>query len=232
MHTWTDQGIILHVRPLGERTLLVHLLTEDHGLIIGAVRRTKRSVSLGLETHIAFQSRIQDHMGRLSFEPIVDHVSPVLFQPVALSSLRIMLSFLKISLPESHAYPHIYRALRLWVQHMHHQTLRHHLLFEIRLLQYLGFGLDLSKCVLGGNPDTLCWVSPKSGKAVSAEKGAAYADALLPLPSFLLSGKDGTKNDIVNGLRLSAYFLEKHFAEVPFYTQWATQRMLLETYLS
>ncbi|NEU35624.1 DNA repair protein RecO, partial [bacterium LRH843] len=57
--------------------------------------------------------------------------------------------------------------------------------FELRLLQELGFGLDLSECAATGAHDHLIYVSPKSGRAVSADAGKPYHDKLLPLPYFL-----------------------------------------------
>jgi len=56
----------------------------------------------------------------------------------------------------------------------------------------------------------LCYVSPRSGRAVSAEAGAPYHDKLLPLPAFL-AGDDAppTGADVCDGLRLTGYFLDK-----------------------
>src|SRR5262249_44752849 len=62
--------------------------------------------------------------------------------------------------------------------------------YELLLLSELGFGLDLASCAATGAVEDLAWVSPKSGQAVSRAAGAPYADRLLPLPRFLLSGGD------------------------------------------
>jgi len=63
--------------------------------------------------------------------------------------------------------------------------------FEAGLLQELGFGLDLSKCAATGSTDDLIYVSPRTGRAVSRDAGAAYADRLLKLPPFLLASQSG-----------------------------------------
>src|SRR5262249_60934009 len=63
--------------------------------------------------------------------------------------------------------------------------------FEAGLLADLGFGLDLSKCAVTGSADDLVWVSPRTGRAVSAGAGAPYKDRLLALPPFLLSAQGG-----------------------------------------
>ena len=87
-------------------------------------------------------------------------------------------------------------------------------MWEIALLRELGFGLDFSRCAGGGGPDTLCYISPKSGHAVSAEAGAPYQDKLLPLPSFLKPARDEiTDAEILKGIEMTGYFLE-HWAFV------------------
>ena len=57
--------------------------------------------------------------------------------------------------------------------------------FEAQILAECGFQLDLSCCAVTGVTDDLVYVSPKSGRAVSAEAGAPWRDRLLPLPPFL-----------------------------------------------
>ena len=51
--------------------------------------------------------------------------------------------------------------------------------WELALLAELGFGLDLSACVATGSVEDLAYVSPRSGRAVSREAAAPYADKLL-----------------------------------------------------
>ena len=79
----------------------------------------------------------------------------------------------------------------------------------------MGFGLDLTECAATGSNDRLIYVSPRSGRAVSASAGEPYRDRLLPLPGFLLGGAHNrggasgvTGRDVVDALRLTGYFLE------------------------
>lgn len=84
--------------------------------------------------------------------------------------------------------------------------------WELALLAELGFGLDLEECAATGSNDALIYVSPRSGRAVSASAGEPYRDRLLPLPAFLLKGRRSggvTETDVINGLKLSRYFLEQ-----------------------
>jgi DNA repair protein RecO (recombination protein O) len=92
--------------------------------------------------------------------------------------------------------------------------------FELMLLEDLGFGLDLTQCAVTGGQDNLCFVSPKTGRAVSAGAAEPYRDRLLKLPRFL-TPEDGTAppNDLVDGFALTGFFLARvaleHGAAVP-----------------
>ena len=81
--------------------------------------------------------------------------------------------------------------------------------FEAGLLADLGFGLDLTRCAVTGEVDDLVWVSPRTGRAVSAAAGEPYRDRLLALPPFMLSAQGRLRpGDIAAGLALTGHFLE------------------------
>ena len=85
---------------------------------------------------------------------------------------------------------------------------------EMAVLSELGFGLDLSKCAATGARDGLVYVSPKSGKAVSAAAGEPFRDRLFGLPAFLREGGAAAPaGDIIEGLKLAAFFLDRHLFE-------------------
>ena len=82
--------------------------------------------------------------------------------------------------------------------------------WELGLLRELGFGLDLSSCAATGVVEDLAYVSPRSAQAVSRDSGAPYRDKLLPLPAFLHGDTEASASDILDGLRLTGYFLDRH----------------------
>ncbi len=83
--------------------------------------------------------------------------------------------------------------------------------WELGLLGEIGFGLDLSQCAATGGNDRLVYVSPKSGRAVSAGAGEPYKDKLLALPGFLLPGGGApTTDEVADGFRLTGYLLGRH----------------------
>jgi recombinational DNA repair protein (RecF pathway) len=61
--------------------------------------------------------------------------------------------------------------------------------WEAGLLEALGFGLDLSRCAATGRVDDLIYVSPKSGRAVSARR-RGLSRALVRAAAFLLGSQN------------------------------------------
>jgi len=84
--------------------------------------------------------------------------------------------------------------------------------WELKLLSCIGFGLDLEKCAVTGTTENLCYISPKSGKAVCKDIGVKYHSKLLQFPSIFSSvncDQSFSKTDLVTGLNLTGFFIEK-----------------------
>ena len=221
---WSDTGIVLSARRHGENAAVVSLLTEHHGRHAGLVhgargRRARGLYQPGNTLAARWQARLAEHLGRYTCELVRARASLLLDDPPRLAALAAVCALVEASLPERHPYPQIYvatgrlldtlEASERWAEAVVH--------WELALLAELGFGLDLSACVATGAVDDLAYVSPRSGRAVSREAAAPYAEKLLSLPPFLARPEDDaavTATDIVAGLRLTGWFFEKHvFAE-------------------
>jgi DNA repair protein RecO (recombination protein O) len=79
------------------------------------------------------------------------------------------------------------------------------------ILESLGYGIDFSCCIVTNSRVNLAFVSPKSAHAVSMEAGEKYSHKLLKLPNFLLeeASKNIEDNQLIDGLKLSGFFLKK-----------------------
>jgi DNA repair protein RecO (recombination protein O) len=115
-------------------------------------------------------------------------------------------------LPEREPHPRLYEAMRVVLEAIGDDGLWPALLvrWELGLLDELGFGLDLTSCAATGSRDQLTHVSPRSGKAVSAPAAEPYRDRLFRLPAFLREGGAARPADVIDGLRLMSFFLERH----------------------
>jgi DNA repair protein RecO (recombination protein O) len=138
----------------------------------------------------------------------------IMEEPFRLAGLATLTGLAQL-LPEREPHPRVYEALRVVLDAISDDGVWPALLarWELGLLDELGFGLDLSKCAATGAREDLAYVSPRSGKAVSAAAGEPFRDRLFPLPAFLTEGGQASARDMIDGLRLAAWFLDRHVFE-------------------
>tara|TARA_B100000459_G_C8569711_1_gene198028 strand:+ start:171 stop:875 length:705 start_codon:yes stop_codon:yes gene_type:complete len=213
---WRDEGIVLSLRKHGESAVIVHLLTQHHGRHAGLVRggnstKMRGVLQQGNELSVKWHARLEDHLGSFAIELQEGHAARVLSDPGRLSSLLSACALADLCLPEREPHPDIFatfQALLLALPDVAWDAA--YVAWELSLLAELGFGLDLSTCAASGATTNLIYVSPKSGRAVSAAAGEDYKDKLLPLPQFLVGKEEVGPRDIADGLRLTGYFLDRH----------------------
>lgn len=86
--------------------------------------------------------------------------------------------------------------------------------FEMKMLEDLGFGLELDECAATGTAADLIYVSPKTGRAVSRGTGEAFRDRLRPLPVFLVDGGTApSAAEVADAFRLTGCFLARRVFE-------------------
>lgn len=213
---WSDEGIVLHVRPHGESSAILELLTRDHGRHMGLVRgggskRMRGVLQPGNTLSVTWRARLQEHLGSYTAEPLTQRVATVLADRKALAGLTSSAALASAVLPEREAHPRVYDGLTILLDALDAPETWPAVLvrWELGLLEDLGFGLDLASCALTGETQNLAYVSPRSGRAVTAEAAGTYKERLLRLPPFLTGGAQASAEDVQDGLRLTGFFLEK-----------------------
>lgn len=217
MERWQDNGIVIAVRAHGEGGAVATLLTETHGRHAGYVygghtsTRLRAALQPGASVHVDWQARTEGQLGSFTIDDARGADPAALEDPAALLALQSVCVLLERALPEREPHPGLYAATgallellggdrAVWCASL--------VLWELSLLRELGFGLDLSKCVVTGTTSGLAYVSPKSGGAVCVDGAGEYRDRLLRLPSFL-RGEGGLEMpDLADGLALSGHFIE------------------------
>lgn len=214
MEEWSDQGIVLSARAHGEGGAVLSVMTEHHGRHNGYVHGAKSSRLRGLTEpgtllDLTWKARLSDQLGTLGFEHGVNRAGHLLGDPLKLCALLSACSLCDRALPEREVHPGLFHGMKALIESMSSDVwAAAYVLWEIALLKELGFGLDLTRCVAGGDNTTLTHVSPKSGCAVSAAQAEPYKDKLLVLPGFLIGrGMEGGDQAILDGLRLTGHFL-------------------------
>lgn len=215
---WSDDAIVLSVRPHGETSAIAELLTHGHGRHLGLVRggasrRVKPVLQPGNLLHVTWRARLNDHLGNLTVELSRARAGDMLESREALIGLNAFCAVVGAAMPEREAHPQVFDAGNILLDAMQEDGVGHwgalFVRFEAGLLEALGFGLDLTRCAATGTVDNLAYVSPRSGRAVSRDAGAPYKERLFQLPGFLLATQNATPDarDVADGLRLTGHFL-------------------------
>ncbi len=213
---WTDEAIVLGIRKHGETSAIATLFTRDHGRHFGIVhggagRRARGIYQPGNLLNARWRARLNEHLGSWTSETNRSFVGDVLDDPLRLAGLSSACAVADASLPEREPHQRAYLGFVGFLESLATPDWpRAYACWERDLLAELGYGLDLRSCVVTGATTELCYVSPKSGRAVSAAAGEAYADRLLPLPAFLIAEAPWDADAIQGALSLTGYFLARH----------------------
>jgi len=214
---WSDEGYVLSVRRHGEAAAIVNLLTREHGRHAGLVRggagrRLRGVLQPGNLVAAEWRGRLAEHLGSYTVEGMRDHAAGLLSDGNRLAGLTAAAAVTEAALPEREAHLAVHDGFAALLAALAETPnwAAIYVRFELGLLAELGFGLDLSHCAATGSTEDLAYVSPRSARAVSREAAAPYKEKLLPLPAFLLpeAGENLARQDILDGLKLTGYFLQ------------------------
>lgn len=216
---WREEGALLAVRRHGESAAIIEVFTETHGRHAGVVRggasrKLTQSLQPGAQFDLTWKARLEEHIGTFTVEPVKSRAAAAMSGRLPLAGLNAVTALLAFALPERAAYPALYRRTVALLDMIGTDPLwpAAYLLWERALLDEMGFGLDLSSCAVTGAVDALAYVSPKTGRAVSAAGAGEWADRLLPLPPALLGVGEGAPDEVRAGLRTTGHFLETRLA--------------------
>lgn len=212
------EAILLSIRGHGEHGAIVRALTESEGVQPGYVRggrsRALRPVLQPANLILGeWRARTEEQLAGLTVE-LLHSRAPMFGEPLPAAALAWVTALTAATLPEGLPYPRLHGALggvldaieaapaaRGWAVAL--------VRYELLLLAELGFGLDLERCAATGSSESLAYVSPKSGIAVSRAGAIGYESRLLALPPFLTEGGAADWEDILAGLRLTGHFLAR-----------------------
>ncbi len=212
---WSDEGVVLSVRPHGESAAVLELFTRRHGRHLGLVhggrsRKLRPILQTGNHVDAGWKARLADNLGHFTVELRRGFAALLMDDAAALTALTSMAELTRL-LPERDPHPNLFEVTQFVLGFLDDRSVWPALVvrWELALLDELGFSLDLTSCAATGQSTDLVYVSPKSGRAVSSEAGEPYKDRLLNLPMFLRGGASGpvSTDDVLAGLALSGHFL-------------------------
>lgn len=220
MPDWSDAAIVLTVGKQSERNAVVTFFTRTHGKTAGLCKGAFSKANTGVfETgnllQIRKSARLDEHLGVVRAELMTGYAADAMSDPDRLAALSSACALLTLT-PDGEAdEPLFTKTVSLLTLLPFDGFLEAYARWELFFLKSAGFGPDLSRCAVTGQTEGLAYVSPKTGRAVTAEAAGAWKDRLLPLPAFLLSETRTAENaeEIKKALRLTGFFLENSLAK-------------------
>jgi len=224
---FSDTGIIISQKNYSENSIILKLFTKQHGVFRGFVnsyksKKTQAIFQVGNLISFEWRSRIEEGLGQFHYLDLIkSYGSRIIFDKLKLSCLSSLFSIIDSCFIEREEHEELFDAALEFLKKISDESsdkkdyLADYIKLELNILKSLGYGIDLSSCVVTESYENLTYVSPKSARAVSFEAGKPYADKLLKLPSFLIAQNDNIESShLSEGLKLSGFFLEKFiFAE-------------------
>ena len=218
--------MILSVRPHGEQSALVTILTREYGRRAGLVRggqsKSLRGVlQPGNAVTVEWRARLESHLGALKAEMASPNASVLMQDPLRLAGLASICSVIEGCVPEREPCPDVFNATRALVGLMTGDAIdvawiAGYIRWELAMLGVAGYALDLERCAVTGDRKGLAYVSPRTGAAVTLSGAGAHAPKLLVLPLFLggteqpvgTVGEKTVEQDLLDGMELTRHFLE------------------------
>ena len=218
---WTDEGIVLSVRPHGETAAVAEFFTRAHGRHLGLVHggrsRLKRPLlQPGNLLAVKWRARLAEQLGMVEIELKEPYAAKVFDSRLGLAGLECLTTLAR-QLPERDPHPNLFEVTLFVLGYLEDNDIWPALYarWELALLGELGFGLDLSACAVTGDTEDLAYVSPRTGRAVSLAAGEPYRDKLLRLPALFtkVGVKGANRVEVGDALRLTGHFLMRDVLE-------------------
>lgn len=214
------------MKPLGESSAIIEVFLPNHGRHMGVVRgggsrKMAASLQPGNQLGLTWRARLSEHLGTFNIEPLRSR-SEIMTHPLALAAFSSICALLHIALPERDPHPELYHKTIRLVDKMAEDVSPDHWLFlyplwEVFLLEEIGFGLDLMSCAITGTKDDLGYISPRTGRAVNKNAAGEWAEKLFPFSTALLAQttppyQKRSHDEISTALSITGHFLEREIS--------------------
>ena len=188
--TLESNGILIALRPFGERDSVARIFTSDFGVLCGMMRGAqiarKNKPLVGQFGAVAWNARLDSQLGAFHWDAEKNLAATLMMSAETLAYMNSAFALVAALLPEREQYRALYdETLDLLHGLTGASPYDVYLRWEISLLRELGYALNLNACSGCGTHDNLEYLSPRTGRAVCANCGAPYAERLYKLPMNL-----------------------------------------------
>lgn len=214
-----DEGYVLSAKKYGEKSLIVTILSKNQGKIIGFVsdgfsKKNRGLFQAGNKLFFEASARLEENMRRLFRLELIEPNAVTMMTDVKKLELMtaVVPMFIRLLNENEEVLPLYEIISKFFKAENLKEMLIFYAFFEFYALEYLGIGLSLDCCAVTGQTEGLCYVSPKTGKAVCKEVGEPYHDRLFKYPHFIVdNNQTPSYAEIFNVLKMTEFFLYEHF---------------------
>lgn len=220
---WNDIGVVLSSRRYGDAKAIVDVITQEHGIVNGLHDINRKSIHVmqsGNIVEVDWNCRKEGSFGYMKCHLVKSPLDYPCYEQdkllAVLSLATLSGNLVPCSLPDNCLFMKIYDFMNKIDSLTQNDWMWKYVDNELALLKYAGFALDLSKCTVSGAVAGLRYISPKTGKAVTALVGESYAGKLFNMPQCLYNVFNGITNevidciDFINSLKILGYFLQRN----------------------
>lgn len=209
---WTSESIVIKQQPFNDEKSLCWVFSAVNGLHKGLLSINKKSriqIQVGSIITATWKARLPEHLGNYYCELLRPLSMSIINDKLKLSSVISICDILCLCLPEKTPEEKLYDSLIGYLLSLKENKdwVIDYLKLELLILQEIGYGLSLDRCVVTGSKEDLHYVSPKTGMAASKQAGEAYHDKLLLLPQFLINDQSVKEGDLKAGFELIEHFI-------------------------
>ncbi|MCL2567225.1 MAG: DNA repair protein RecO [Alphaproteobacteria bacterium] len=216
----TDEGILAAKFKYGESSLILSILSKNHGLQKGILKggmAQKNKSLLEIGNILKFQKsyRSEESLGFLKVEMEESYLYKILFNKNKLLALASICELIAEFIPEKEVDEDFYNLSKSTIVVLQKEDfIRYYIQWELKLLEKIGIGLDLEKCAVSHTSDDLYYISPKTGKAVCRAVGLPYHDKLFLIPALFKDMKSAiTAENIAESFNVLNHFFKMFTAE-------------------
>ena len=197
-------GILINIKPFNERDAIAHIFTKNNGVLVGMLRggvaAKKNRPLIGQLGNVSWNARLDSQLGVFHWESEKNLSVPLMLHSDLLKLMNSAFALIYILIPERESYESLYMNTVQMLNDLvgSENPFDIYLKWEIALLDELGYALDLTKCSGCGSDKDLCYISPKTARAVCADCGEPYKDKLYKMPVSL----NVTKQFLLNVCRI------------------------------
>lgn len=215
---WQGEALIINKFKHSESALIISFFAKENlfsAYVKGATSKKMQTIyQIGNLIHGTKKSRNENSLGNFSnAEIITNYNAKFITNNKKIIALKNISDMLAVALQIGMNYENLYQYLINYLNHLinHELSFESYINFELKLLNDLGFGLDLKQCSVTGDDNNLFYISPKTGHAICQKIGAPYHEKLFIMPEFFKKENQcALKTDYNEIFEINEYFLNKH----------------------